>query len=1542
MKCRLNAGLSLLCALPVVFAAASASAAIASWSSGGANDNWTTPANWGGIAPVSGDNLIFGSGARTTPNNDFTAGTIFGNIAFTNGSPAFTLSGNAITLNNTVDAGLGNGTINNGGITNLSANAETVNLPILLGAGMHNIVTGTGAGQLNLSGAITRNPGAIGIFTKSGGNINVTGSGLATVNNILGAWSFIGGDWTSLDGSGNIIPLASGSYTAVAPGGNISSDSSQNIKISAATTTAITTSAGTVDVDAILYSAGGSSGTQNINPPAGATLRFGAKGGVYNATHLTTLRAMTIGSGAGVGTITAGGADGAAGELSLIAAPTTDTGANLTVNCVIADNIGGGIVSVNVLGYVVFAGNNTYSGGTYITKGRITVNTGSTAGASTAPIYVFPGGQLFDNNVNLANPLFIAGSGSTEANANAAMRANKTFSGTVTLMANARVGNGPTFTGKITGPGGLENGGGGSNVGGTTKYGNAANDYSGDTTINARDGGTPTAGGLQLNVSECIPNGAGKGNVIIIGGAATPASLNLNGNSETINGLSSLGTAANAFVTNSSATPVTLTVGDNNATSTFAGVISNNISLTKIGNGILTLSGTNNYNGATTVNGGKLATTTASGGAGSYSVADGAALRATLAGAGQSLKMSSLTLGTAGATTLQLDGASFALSPTVPIINITGALTVNGPVTLNLLGTSLAPGTYALINYGSESLGSTVTLVTSPRLSAVLADDNAGHITVTINSVDNAIKWDGTSANWDVNNSGNLNWKGVPSGTLTYYIEDVTGNDAVRFDNTASGTTTVNLTGTVAPATLTVTNPGVTYTFSGPGKITGSAALLKQDTGTLIINNGGSNDFTGGVTISGGAIQIGNNDANGNLPVGAVVNNGSLAINRSDTVVIANTISGTGSLVKNGNNTVTLSGANTYAGTTTINAGTVIVNNGSGTTLSSSVGALPGGAVTVVAGATLDIENGTANSIAFTNNNTFTAKQFNVAGAGVDGNGVIVNNGSVNQQSAFQNISLTGNATFGGLTRWDMRGNTTIVPQLNLNGFTLTKTNLVQISLVSVSVTPGNIDLKEGVLSFETASALNGPADGSQGTITVRPAGAFGHFRTVGGAITRPIVLSGGTITNLSTSAGGSTNDSPISLTANSTVAHASGSDLYIRGPISGAFGLTKLLTGTSLFAGTNIYTGDTIVGAGTLALTLTGSISNTANIIVSNGATLSASGRTDGTLWLSAGQTLKGNGGLAGTLTLGAGATLAPGFSVGALANTGAVTLQGGATNVVEVVGVSNAAAGVGYDTLTASGAITVQSTSLNPFRVKLVSLDGTGAAGSATNFDNTVTNYAWTIISGSSVAGFSADKFVVDESAFANALGGAHLVVKSTGTALQVALNHAPTANAAAYNRTGGQTLKILVANLATNWTDPDGNSLTLSSVSALSGNGFAVTTDGTNIFYSGSDNQNDSFTYTISDGFVTANGTVNVTAVAPAPAPANASLVMTNGGVPTITFAGIPGRTNVVQASSNLVDWDNISTNVAGTNGLWQVTDPAALSLPSRFYRSYQPYP
>ncbi|MFO0810521.1 MAG: hypothetical protein U0746_17990 [Gemmataceae bacterium] len=72
--------------------------AVATWYGGGANNNWTTAANWAGdVAPQPGDDLYFQPGAaRLTNTNDFPAGTAFHSIAF--GQGFYNLSGNAIAL----------------------------------------------------------------------------------------------------------------------------------------------------------------------------------------------------------------------------------------------------------------------------------------------------------------------------------------------------------------------------------------------------------------------------------------------------------------------------------------------------------------------------------------------------------------------------------------------------------------------------------------------------------------------------------------------------------------------------------------------------------------------------------------------------------------------------------------------------------------------------------------------------------------------------------------------------------------------------------------------------------------------------------------------------------------------------------------------------------------------------------------------------------------------------------------------------------------------------------------------------------------------------------------------------------------------------------------------------------------------------------------------------------------------------------------------------------------------------------------------------
>ena len=88
-----------------------------------------------------------------------------------------------------------------------------------------------------------------------------------------------------------------------------------------------------------------------------------------------------------------------------------------------------------------------------------------------------------------------------------------------------------------------------------------------------------------------------------------------------------------------------------------------------------------------------------------------------------------------------------------------------------------------------------------------------------------------------------------------------TNNDNVQIDDTATGSTTLNLTETLSPFTVLVTNNALNYTISATGgsALTGGMTLTKKGSGNLTITE--SNSFTGGVNISGGAVNIQNNYA---------------------------------------------------------------------------------------------------------------------------------------------------------------------------------------------------------------------------------------------------------------------------------------------------------------------------------------------------------------------------------------------------------------------------------------------------------------------------------------------------------------------------------------------------------------------------------------------------------------------------------------------------------------------------------------------------------
>ena len=136
------------------------------------------------------------------------------------------------------------------------------------------------------------------------------------------------------------------------------------------------------------------------------------------------------------------------------------------------------------------------------------------------------------------------------------------------------------------------------------------------------------------------------------------------------------------------------------------------------------------------------------------------------------------------------------------------------------------------------------------------------------------LTWTGSSSgNWDTSTA---NW--ISSGPAVY-----ADGDFVQFLNGANNST-VNLTTTLLPAGIAVSNTSPAYTFNGSGSISGSSGLVKQGSGTLIVDNSGNNNFSGGVTISGGTLQVGNNDAAGNLPSGSITDNANLAFARSDSL----------------------------------------------------------------------------------------------------------------------------------------------------------------------------------------------------------------------------------------------------------------------------------------------------------------------------------------------------------------------------------------------------------------------------------------------------------------------------------------------------------------------------------------------------------------------------------------------------------------------------------------------------------------------------------
>jgi autotransporter-associated beta strand protein len=115
--------------------------------SGTASNQWSDAANWGGTAPASGDSLLFNLPAGGISESDSSESVPIGGITFGANASSYTLTGYPVHLHDD--------------LTNLSENAQTIDLPLVLTGGNQSIATAWG--NITISKPIEQDGGSFGI-----------------------------------------------------------------------------------------------------------------------------------------------------------------------------------------------------------------------------------------------------------------------------------------------------------------------------------------------------------------------------------------------------------------------------------------------------------------------------------------------------------------------------------------------------------------------------------------------------------------------------------------------------------------------------------------------------------------------------------------------------------------------------------------------------------------------------------------------------------------------------------------------------------------------------------------------------------------------------------------------------------------------------------------------------------------------------------------------------------------------------------------------------------------------------------------------------------------------------------------------------------------------------------------------------------------------------------------------------------------------------------------------------------------------------------
>ena len=884
----------------------------------------------------------------------------------------------------------------------------------------------------------------------------------------------------------------------------------------------------------------------------------------------------------------------------------------------------GGLILTS--GSQTLSGENTYTGGTTITAGTLTIGGGGNTG-SIAGNVVDNGFLAFNRVDDITFSGIVTGSGGV----------TQLGSGTLTLTATQGYTGATTVTaGTLT----LTANGTIATSSGVTANGIFDISAAGATIKSLAGTGTVNLGNQTLTLTAAAGTFAGTitggGNIVINGGTQILSGVNGWSGTTTINaGTLQIGSGTIAFnIVNNG------TFGFNSSGAiAMTGVVSGPGGLTQQGQGTTTISAAQAYTGTTTIANGTLALS----GAGSIAPSSGVAITsgtfdisATTAGASVA-SLSGTGAVQLGTQNLTITGASGGFSGIIAgtggLILTSGNQTLSGANTYTGI-TTIAGGT--LLVAGTSSLASSSNVVDDAGLDISGVSSVAGSVSASLQSLSGTgqvvlgnktlVLTNATgSFSGIISGTGNVTvsggfqtLSGVNSYTGTTTVSGGTlalaGNGSIAASSNVVVNGTLDISNAAGPVTLatlagsgsvnlggrTLNLAGATGTFSGT--ILGSGGLALSGRAATL---SGTNTYTGGTFINAGTLQIGNGSTSGAI-VGDVVDNGTLAFNRSDTYVFAGAISGLGNLAQTGAGTTVLTGASTYSGNTTIAAGTLQIGNGgtdgaiAGDVVDNGVlafnrsdalafnGAISGtGSVSLVNGAL---------TLAGVSSYTGATSVSSGATLRLGGSGSIAASGSVAVDG-----TLDASAATAGFSLVSLAGAGTVA----LGGQNLTLTGAKDTFSGAITgtgglVLTGGTQTLSGISSYSGATVVKGgtlSVTGSAGAagVTVAGGGTLSGTGTVG-AIS---VASGGTLTP---GVGGSG-----ALTSTGNLSLAAGSIYNVDVSSSGAGSLAT--TGSAALDGTLVVTstgGAYPLGQKFTVLTADGGIAGTfsATQVPSTGAT--------------------------------------------------------------------------------------------------------------------------------------------------------------------------------------------------------------------------------------------------------------------------------------------------------------------------------------------------